>query len=270
MVTKKFVDELIKTINKELKDILTTQPNIQMLGIPQDQYRGIRDDLKTAFIPLRKSKYDAQDITEFLFARIPVNNPHFQFMDFITPVMNIKTESFQGVGTMITSVPYPVPETFVERCGWGHSSLLPHSLVVDQQLPQKTILKKNMITTKAVNAINADKKLRKRIPNNRSCNGPSNTSYKLVIEKDYPPGTFSIVPYKGHSVLIMKDTGSMFGILANHPIYLFKHYYEAFGGVADHLARFPEQGEEVGRFYMDSSLEHILPPLLSYLDGQGR
>jgi len=58
------------------------------------------------------SSYSAE---EFLSVRIPVSDPNISYMDFVTPIVNIKDKSIQGVASMVTLVKHPIPETFVQR-----------------------------------------------------------------------------------------------------------------------------------------------------------
>jgi hypothetical protein len=51
------------------------------------------------------------------------------------------------------------------------------------------------------------------------------------------------------------------------PLYAYKDRYEAFSGVAKTIASFPQKGEPVGKFYMDSTLDILLPPLLGQIKG---
>lgn len=265
MVSQKFMQNLLKSINKDFKGKLSQPPHIQILGTPEDTYKGAMDEVKTFFIPFRKSNYSTDDAQEFVFARIFVQDRHFSYFDFVTPVLNIKEKSLQGIGTFIAIVPNPIPETYVERSTMFAHQLVPHQLAVEKGLKVKEILKKKMITSDAINAINEDKWLRKRLNGFRSSDGPSDTKYKLKIRKDYPPGTFTVIPYYGHSIILIKDTGSAFSVPIDYPIYTFKFRYEGLSGVAKYLAKYPERGQEIGPMYVDEALEAVLPYILKDL-----
>ena len=271
MVSQQFSNTIYSNITKDLKKVIAQSPEIRTLGSSEDQYKGLKESLKTKFTPFKSDSYEAQ---EYLFARIHVNDPNFQFFDFITPVLNIKEKSVQGIATFVTAIPHPVPETFVLRGIVLAPNLLPHSLLVDQGIKEKAILKQGMITSKAVNAINKDKKLRKRLRGAFYCqvrhSAISKKYFKLDFKvNNYPPGMFTVVPYHGHTILIAKDAGKNMDSYVNKPAYSFKHRYEAFSGVARYLASHPEQGEEEGVFYPDTSMSFVLGPLLEHLKGQG-
>jgi len=112
MASEKFIFNLNKLIGKQLKKVLAGEPEVRSLGSEADQHKGLGDDLKTKFIPFRKSSYSAE---EFLSVRIPVSDPNISYMDFVTPIVNIKDKSIQGVASMVTLVKHPIPETFVQR-----------------------------------------------------------------------------------------------------------------------------------------------------------
>jgi hypothetical protein len=241
------------------------------MGTPSDQHKGMGDDLKTSLIPFRKSEYQAQ---EYLFIRIPVRDEHFSFFDFTTPILNIKGKSIQGVASYVTSIPYPIPETFVERQVGLSYRLLPHRLIVEQKNKPKHVIKKNMITTRSVNAINTDKQLCNYLEGNYSCKVDagsfSKKIYKIKINiLEYPPGMFTLIPYHGHTIMIAKEAGT-WGSVADKPGYAFGERYNAFSGVAKKIASAPEVREPIGKFYMDSTLDILLPPMLEYIKGQSQ
>lgn len=267
MVTQKFVDNLNMHIGKELQNVLAGPVTINPIGSTADQFKGLGDELKTAIIPFRKSQYDAQ---EYLFVRIPVRNQFFSYFDMVTPILNVKHYSVQGVASFVTSIRYPVPDTFVERMVGLSYRLLPHKLVVEQKEKPKKVLKGNMITSNAVNSINSDKKLCNKLEGSSDCKIPTShfktaQIYKIKFDNlEYPAGMFTIVPYHGHSILIAKEAGD-YGAMVDKPKYRIKERYEAFSGVAQYIASSPQAGEQVGKFYMDTPLNLILPPLLQYL-----
>jgi len=269
MVSQKFVTNLNALFMKELSAVLNGQPYITPMGAATDQYKGFGDELKTRIIPFHKSEYQAQ---EFLFIRLPFKDQYLPFFDMLIPIVNIQDRSVQGVSTFVATVPYPIPETFVNRMvGWGYK-IVPHKLVVEQNIEPKKIIKGNMITSKAVNAMNADKKLGDKVHGSRDCtvqeSGLRGGKYEVKFNEDeYPPGMFTIIPFHGSSILIIKEAGA-FGSEADKPFYYIKDRYEGLSGVAKYLATYPEHGEEVGQIYMDKSLEILLPPLLKHLSEQ--
>jgi len=129
-----------------------------------------------------------------------------------------------------------------------------------------------MIASKAVNAMNADKKLGDKVhgssDNTVQESGLKGGTYEVKVNEDeYPPGMFTIVPFHGSSLLLMKDAGA-FGSAADRPHFFIKDRYEGLSAVAKYLATYPERGEDVGQLYMDQSLEVLLPPLLKPLTEQ--
>jgi len=270
MVNQKFIDKLNMNITNELGDMLAGPAYIAAKGTGADQYKGLGDELATALIPFKKSKYEAQ---EHLFVRIPIKDPNVSFVDFVTPVLNVKGKSVQGVGTFVTYTPHPVAETYIERMvGFGYK-LVPHSMVVEKEMKPKEVLKGNMITSQAINGINADKKLCNLLHGNSDCKvaeGIIGSSYfKLEIPwLDYPPGMLSVIPYKGNTFLVSKDAGGS-GAMADSPKYPFKERVAAFVQVASYLSKHREGGEAVGKFYMDNSMELIIPPLMEHLKQPG-
>lgn len=270
MVSQKFVHNLNLYAGKKLKNVLTGPLSIQPLGSAADKHKGLTDDLKTRLIPFRKSEYEAE---EYLYARIPLRGEYFSFIDFATPILNVKGKSVQGIASFVTSIPYPVPETYVQRMVGLKYRLVPHKLVVEQNLKPKQVIKDNMIAFQAVNAIHTDKKLCNKLQGSYDCKvqKPLSKSYfKIKMDPfEYPPGMFTIVPYYGHSILIAKEAGD-YGASVDSPRYRFNERYEAFSGVAKQIAATPQKGEDVGKFYMDSTLEIVLPPILNHLKGQSQ
>jgi hypothetical protein len=262
MVTQLFIDNLNKNIMDELKNVISGHILIKPFGTDVDQHKGLADDLKTALIPFRKSNYTAE---EQLFVRIPVNNPHFSHMDFVTPVLNVKGKSVMGIATFSAVTSHPIPETFVERMVGFSYKLVPHKLAVELGEKPKKIIKENKITSKAVKLINEDKKMCNCLhgsSDNKVFQGMlSKQFYKISIDwLEYPPGMFTIVPYNGKSVMLAKEAGKS-GSFIDKPIYHFRERFDAFAGVAKYLAENKEEGEKIGKFYMDNSIQI----LLSYL-----
>lgn len=270
MVSQKFVHNFNLYAQKKLKNVLSGQLAIQPMGSAADKHKGMADDLKTRFIPFRKSEYEAE---EYLFARFPVRGEGFSFIDFAAPILNVKGKSVQGIASFVTSIPYPVPETYVQRMVGLKYRLVPHKLVVEQNLKPKQVIKENMITYQAVNNIHNDKKLCNKLQGSYDCKvqKPLSKSYfKIKMDPfEYPPGMFSIVPYYGNTILIAKEAGD-YGASVDSPRYNFIERFEAFSGVAKQIANTNQKGEEVGKFYMDSTLEIVLLPLLEHLKGQSQ
>jgi hypothetical protein len=240
------------------------------MGSTADKHKGLADDLKTRFIPLRKSEYEAE---EYLFARFPVRGESFSFIDFTAPILNVKGKSVQGIASFVTSIPYPIPETYVQRMVGLKYRLVPHKMVVEQKIKPKQVIKENRITYHAVNNIHNDKKLCNKLQGSYDCKvqKPLSKSYfKIKMDPfEYPPGMFSIVPYYSHTIIIAKEAGE-YGASVDSPRYNFKERYEAFSGVAKQIATYPKKGEQVGKFYMDSTLEIVLLPLLEHLRKMSR
>ena len=266
MVNQAFIDKLNANISNEVRDLMAGPAYITAKGTGADQYKGLGDELATALIPFKKSTYQAQ---EYVFVRIPIKDQNVGFVDFVAPVLNVKGKSVQGVGTFATYTPNPVAETYVERMiGFGYK-LVPHSMVVEQGMKPKEVLKGNMIKSQAINEINADKKLCNLLHGHSDCRvaeGIIGSAYfKLEVPwLDYPPGMLTVIPYKGHTFLVSKDAGGS-GAMADSPKYPFKERVAAFIQIAAYLAKHREGGEAVGKFYMDNSMEMIVPQLMDYL-----
>jgi len=271
MVSQKFVDNLHKRIREELKDHLNGKPYIVPYGSGEDQWKGFGEDLKTSIIPFRKTTYEA---TEYLYARINLKDDYLSFMDFITPITNIKGKSIQGVGTFLTYIDAAIPETYVLRMVGLKKKLLPHEWVVNQGIKPKEIIKNNWIDSEAVNGINNDKELLLHIWGNNSkkidAPGFSNKQYKIKIDwLNYPPGMFTVVPYKGYSFLIAKDAGDWIAKV-DSPSYTFSRRLKALSMVASYIYSYPDDGgddgEWTGQFYPDTSMLFSLRPLLKHID----
>ena len=216
------------------------------------------------FVP--GTRYSAQ---EHVFIRIPLQGLNITFMDVVIPIVNRGGKSIQGVASFLTYVPYAIPETFVERkVGWGKFQLFPHNLVIDQKLPPKQIIKENLIKAKAVNRINSDGVLNKLMHGSDFCyvSGYGSGSFKITFDwNKYPPGTFTIVPYNGYSVMISKDAG-INGTELDKPRYNFANKCELFDKVSRYLNENPEYGIKKGKFYLDTSLEFLLAELIPYFE----
>jgi hypothetical protein len=253
MVNPKFNKFLNKSIKKQLKKVISGDPIIRTAGSSEDQYKGLAQELEARFTA-KTLEYQAH---EYVHARIPLNNPYFSFMDFTTPVLNIKKKSIQGIATFNTVIPYPVNETYVLRSVGLSNKLIPHSLAIEMKIDPKRIIKEGMIQSKAIIAINKDKKLLKKLKGKTYCNVNTGISSGYVISIDlskYPPGMFTVVPFYKHSILIAKDTGISLESCPNEPRYYFKDRYEALLGVAKYIAANPQVGITKGRFYLDKSM----------------
>lgn len=253
MVNPRYLKILNKTIKKELKKVIAGDPIITTIGSPESQYKGLIESLISS-----KLEYQAH---EFVHAKIPVKNQLFSFIDLTTPVVNIKKSSLQGVATFNTVITYPINETYVLKLAGFSWKLVPHSLAIEKKVEPKKIIKGGMITSKAIMAINSNKKLCKKLKGNHSCStGGMFSTYTCSIDVNkYPPGMFTIVPYHGHSILIAKDAGINIEACANEPRYHIKDRYEALAGVANYIATHPQTGEIKGKFYLDRSMFAVIP-----------
>lgn len=271
MVSQKFIENLKKKIREELKDSLNGKPYIVPYGEGEDQWKGLGEDLKTSLIPFRKTTYEA---AEYLYARINLNDDYLSFMDFVTPVINVKGKSIQGVATFLTYIEAPIPETYVLRLVGLKEKLLPHEWVVNQGYKPKEIIKNEWIDCDSVNGMNADKDLQLTICGNHTkkidAPGFSSKQYKISIDYlNYPPGMLTVVPYKGHSFIIAKDAGDWFSKV-DAPSYPFKKRLDALSTIASYIYTYPDdggdEGEWTGQLYPDTSMLHSLLPLIKHID----
>lgn len=245
-----------KRIMKDLKKVISGEPVLNTLGSSDDQSKGFLREFSSHVIP-SNYRYEAK---EFVHARIPVYDQNFSNVDVIVPVVNIGRKSIQGVATFGAVVPYPVDETYVHL----RFNLVPHSLAIERRVDPKRIVKGNMIRSKAINAINGDKKLIKKLNRKTRCAITGiGSSYICEIDTDkYPPGVFTVVPYYNHTVILAKDAGISVEACPNEPRYDLRKIYEALSGVGGYIAANPQQGKHVGKFYMDIPLNLLLPRLL--------
>lgn len=259
MVSEKFISNLEKLINKRLKKVVTRSPTFKTFGSSDDLPMDQDQDLATRFIPLRRSEYSAK---EFLMATIPVSDPNLTAFHLATPILNVKKTSVQGVATFMAVVPYPVPETFIERMAVRLSHrLLPHDLVV-QGMSYDDILSRNLIRYPAIVNINNDKRLCKTLAASLQCDvevgGLSSSIYKVKLDYDeLVSGVFTVVPYQGCTLLISKEAGQI-GARADNPLYDLATRFAALSGVAAHIATQPQAGQEVGAIYADPCVELLL------------
>jgi hypothetical protein len=268
MVNQRFIKILNKRIKKELKKVINGDPVITIVGSPEDQYRGFLSALEAHLLG-KVQEYDAH---EYVHARIPINNQYFSYMDITVPVVNIKKNSVQGVATFFTEVPNPINETYILRSVGLSNKLVPHNLVVNQHIEPKKIIKEGMIKSNAVNSINNDRKLLKNLKGNKACAiSCLISSYSATINlTKYPPGMFTIVPYYNHSILIAKDAGRSLEATTNEPRYLLKNRYKALLGVAEYIAKKPQVGKKVGKFYLDISMQINIPPILEQIKNNAK
>ena len=266
MVSLRFVDYLTKSVTKQLKKVISAPPDIQFYGSNEDlePSRGIMETIGRAVVGEEEAVYIAR---EYVAMRIHVNDPYLEYFDFITPVLNIRGRSIQGVATFSAVTPNPIPETFMLRGFIFAPSLYPYELLVNQEIPEKTILKEKMIDSAAINCVNAHKKLRKKLRGNLTCiihHGTFNRSrFAFTVNTArHVPGLFSVTPYHDYSVMIAKDAGELSSEV-DAPRYDFKSRYESFSGVAYHIGKNPEYGEEPeGILHRDKSMELSIGPLL--------
>jgi hypothetical protein len=256
MVNPKFVKFLNKRLKKELKKVIAGDPIISTFGSSDDQYKGLAKQIE-ARLTAKSLEYQAH---EFVHARIPVTNQYFSFMDFTTPVVNVRKSSIQGIATFNTVISYPINETYIFKPAGFAYQLVPHNLVIGRKLEPKRIVKEGMINSKAILAINKDKKLRKKLKGSYYfATGGLFSNYSSSIDlSKYTPGLFTIVPFYNHSILIAKDAGISLEACANEPRYKFKERYEALLGVAKYIAENPQKGVDKGRFYLDRSMYYSI------------
>lgn len=263
------MEYLNKYMSKRLKKVLSGPIQFNVYGRPTNMHEALPEALNFKYIPSISTEYQPQ---EYVFARIPVNNPHFRYMDTVIPVLTQGGKSVQGIATFVTFIPAPIRETFVERSTLFSNFLIPLRLADSKDHAPKEV-RDSMIESVAVNAINKDSGITTFLHGDHSCSVDNTgfialgqSSYKLKINhKHYPPGMFTIVPYGGNTILIAKEAGEM-GAAADKPRYYFKWRYQAMEGIARHISENPEQGnEDKGFFFLDPSLEIILPPLLKHL-----
>ena len=265
MVSKKFMDNINKNVTKSLKGKLSGPVDIKVMGDPGDQHKGLGDDLKTALIPFRSSTYEAQ---EYVYIRAPLNDPLVRSLDFVAALLNIKDNTIPGLGTFMAHIPFPCGETYVERMIGLKHRLLPHGLVVLQRQKPKEILDMNMITSRAVQAINNDKKLTNKISLRYSrsipAKGLSNKIYKIEYDAfNHPMGGFSTIPYKGNTVMVTRDCGG--GAKVDKPDYDFRTAFEGFKGVAAYIKQYPQEELHEGKFYIDPPMTILLESTLAQL-----
>ena len=270
MASVKFTVNLKKLINKQLKSVILSPPKVTSIGSDDDLRKGLEDNLKSRFIQFGKSEYSDR---EFLVTSILTEDPNISRFFFATPILNIQNKSVQGIGTFLAVIPHSIPETYVERMATRLShKLLPHDMVVNQGIKPRNIIKQDMIDYPAVKYINSDKKLCKNLAGHLSreieAGSISNQVFKIEMDhSELVPGVFTIVPYYGHTIIIAKDAGKE-GAKIDAPRYPFKDRFAALSKVASYIAQYPQEGEDVGMFFMDPSLETIITPLLRYIDGE--
>ena len=265
MANPKFLENLNKNVTKSLKGKLAGPVEIRVMGDPGDQHKGLGDDLKTSLIPFRSSTYEAQ---EYVYVRAPLNDGVVTFIDFVGPLLNIKDDTIPGVGAFMTHIPHPCAETFVERMVGFKYQLFPHSLVILQRLKPQDVMKQGMVRSKAIAAVNADKKLCRKLSHsngtNISAKGLSNKVYKITFDwLDHPGGTFCATPFNGNTVMVTRDCGRSPKV--NKPDYSFKDVFDGFKGVGDYIAKYPEQELYDGKFYIDTALAIMLGPAMTEL-----
>ena len=268
MASMHFLSGAHERVTKQLGANLSGVPQMTTIGSTQDQYKGLGESLKTAVVPFSSTSYSAH---EHMLMRIGLNHPIVTYIDFVCPVLNIKNKSIQGVGTFVTHIPHPIGETYVTRDIWVTPVLLPHRLAVDEGRKPKDIIEGKLITSQAINEVNGDKRLRKSLGGRSTASvtdvGPPSSKYEVSFPVSaYPPGMFTVIPYFGSTIMVFRDAGG-FASEVDSPDWDFERAFSAFSGVADRIARYPEQGELEGKIYLDRSLEILLPRLLEYLRG---
>ena len=268
MVNPRFIKFFNKRIKKELKKFKSGDPIISSVGSPEGYNQGL---LKTlgAHLLRESMQYQAR---EYVHARIPTKNQYFSFMDITIPTVNVKKNSVQGVATFSTVIPYPVNETYILRPVGFSNELVPHKLVVESRTEPKKVIKEQMIKSGAINAINNDKKLLKKMKGKTICSiSGLVSSYSCSIDiSKYPPGMFTVVPFYNHSILIAKDAGISLESTINEPRYQLKDRFNALLGVSKYIAENPQAGEIKGRFYLDKSMLISIPPILENIEKQAK
>ena len=263
MVTEKYIENLTKQITKHLGKVARGPPSFSSGGDETGQAKAVQEAGLFG-----KSGYQAQ---EYLLTKIPVDNSHFQDFYISLPILNIGNKSVSSVTTFAVSIPYQVPETFVEQVAAGLLSfrMVPHDMVFVDDVSARQVIKQKLITYPPINALNGDKKLRKLI------HGKERAYVKvgllgddLVIKYDaieYKTGMFTIVPFNNDTLLIAKDAG-LSSAKGNSPRYdLFKRY-QAMAGVAQLIAEQPQSGQEVGALYPDIPVAMFLHERYPHLE----
>jgi hypothetical protein len=140
---------------KQLKGVITQEPFVNPVDPPVDQYKDFMDSIG-AITAISPQEYQAH---EFVHAKIQVNAQYFSFIDFTAPVVNFRNVSIHGIATFSTVIPYPIDETYVHKPVGFSNKLVPYRLAIERRMKPKRIIKEGMIVSKAVTAINNDKKL---------------------------------------------------------------------------------------------------------------
>lgn len=271
MATQKFLDALNKHITKSLKKKITGPPQIWTVGSDADQHVSL--SLKERISLSVNKEGLSYQFREFVIARMPLDHRCLRSIDMIIPVLNIKKQSIPGIATFGTCIPFTVPETFVLRSTiLGGKNLVPYNLAVHQKLDMKTIVNGNMIECEAINRINADKKLCKKLKGNILCILSAGfKQYHIQVSAidgafNYPMGMFSIVPFHGNSLIFSVDSGEVNRARGNSPYYPLSDRLNAIAGVANYIARYPEKGEEVGEMDIDKDTAILLSNFVKEFD----
>jgi hypothetical protein len=265
MVNEFFIRKLDKFINKMLKKEINGKAHIWTT--PADPLEQL--DLSLFGPNSQRIKDDpiSYQAAEFVHARIPVNLGALTSVDMIIPVMNIGNNSFPSQASFGAVIPYSIPETFVSRpASLLKMALVPFSLVVDQELRPKDVIKQGMIDYQPVNQINGDKTVYKNLRGNIICMINSGlTKYTNTVPMtnfvlNYPMGMFSAIPFNRYTLLVSRDTGELHRTGANKPWYPLNKRIRVMADVANYIAQDSRSGEEFGHIHLDTMQYHLLRP----------
>lgn len=263
-----FLTGVHANIGNQLLNVLSAPPYVKVMGSDAGLEATTAAKALAYVVPFKGIKYSAQ---EFVFARMQLRDPLIKYIDFVAPVLNVEGHSIQGVGTFMTHVPFSTTDSYVKELAGFRDMLMPTSLI-EQSVSPKQAIKQNMITSAAVNAINEDKKLCKKLHGNHyrrvEMGGLSHTSYEVSFDFiNYPGHMFYTIPYKGSTVMIARNAGEKKARI-NYPDWGFFDRFSAFLGVAHHLSEHKEPERHPGKFHMDMPLAFMLPDLLHQLDSE--
>jgi len=267
MASEKFVRNLQTSIVKRLKKVIAGPIEVQVHGTDQDlekEQKGFSSMSKW----LKEEPPKLYSAQEYLSVRVPVRDSNLSSFHVALPVFNLKGKSYQGIATFGARGPYSISETHVLRNIFlSGQRLFPFSLVVEKEIAPRKLAKSKRLRSRAAQAINNDRKLCRLLSGETTCSVYSglSTNFTLMIPgQNHPMGMFSVVPYKGHSLLLAKDAGiSGHDFLTtdakvDSPVYAFEKRFKALSGVAAHIMANPKPGKNTGKFSPDKGTVVLL------------
>lgn len=234
-------------MHKDLAGSSAGPPTILPGGVSLDHYQGLSASVASRVIPFAGQSYEA---SEYLYGWVPLRNQGVQFLYFQCAVLNVKGRFIPGNMQAASWVRAPIPGTIISPAiGFSHH-YLPMSVFEQGDARPNDVFKQKIGWNAVLEGLNADKAATKAsTPSNYSTEmvqmGLGAKTYKVQVDSANALGLTQLAPYRGFTVITQqRPPAANAGI--NKPRYAFDEIAQKFSAIAAVVARFPQEGEDIG------------------------